>query len=187
MPLPATKSLLSIMALFFVLQSLSLFVDGVDIPMLLGGSNANRVLGQGEWYRLGTALFLHGNLPHIFMNGMALLFMGRLLEGGLGPYLFTGAFFLSGVCGSILSFTLNPPQVYSIGASGGIVGLAALALVLLPRGYEKKNLQYNALFFLGFSAIVTFFGWINLDNAAHLGGALGGTVMGFGLRLLKVR
>jgi hypothetical protein len=38
-------------------------------------------IGQGEWYRLMTCLFLHGNLQHIAINSLSLLKIGPQVIG----------------------------------------------------------------------------------------------------------
>ena len=43
---------------------------------------------NNEWFRLLTAMFLHGSLLHVFFNMYVLFYLGALLERILGKWLF---------------------------------------------------------------------------------------------------
>ena len=93
-----------------------------------------------EWWRLVTAMFLHGGLIHIGLNMMALMQFGPALEELYGSarylflYVFTGAFgfFASAMTGH-----------FSLGASGALLGLlgAMLAVTSKRVGSSRVDLQ----------------------------------------------
>lgn len=94
---------------------------GVRQSLYIAGE-VNVLVSQGEAWRLLTATVMHGNLPHIFLNGMALWNIGRAIEEQLDSSYISIVFFLSAICGSILSQAFYfRPEVPSIGASGGIM------------------------------------------------------------------
>jgi len=51
----------------FVLQELSIFLYGIDIPAAMGAKD-NTLILQGQVWRLFTPLLLHGSITHIFFN-----------------------------------------------------------------------------------------------------------------------
>src|SRR5260370_29641491 len=71
---------------------------GGEASYRLGMSAPYGIYVQHQWYRLITAMFLHGGLIHIGFNMMALMQLGPALEELYGSsryfflYIFTGAF-----------------------------------------------------------------------------------------------
>src|SRR5437899_11656563 len=63
---------------------------GGEAMYRLGASFGPSIFGLHEWYRLVTAMFLHGGLIHIGFNMMALMQFGPALEElyGSARYLF---------------------------------------------------------------------------------------------------
>lgn len=149
---------------------------------LIAAGQINALVSQGEIWRLFTATVMHGGFLHIFINGMALWNIGRAIEGQLNNAYISIVFFLSALCGSVLSQAFYfRPDVPSIGASGGIIGmigfLASAAYIykeIFPREYFKAIIQNVVLII--FIGIV---GFAVIDNAAHLGGLLCGAGLGF--------
>ena len=60
---------------------------------------------------------LHANFMHIWMNGQALIGLGRMIESLTYRAYLTIVFLPSAVCGSIFSLLLMPNST-SVGASG---------------------------------------------------------------------
>ena len=99
---------------------------GPDIMTLVATGGLSRTLVQsGEWWRFFTAAFLHGDLVHLIMNGVALLLAGWTLEPLIGRAWLLALFVLGALGGSAMSFAWNDPNVVSVGASGAIMGLLA--------------------------------------------------------------
>jgi len=142
----------------------------------LGASYGPPIFYANEWWRLVTAMFLHGGLIHIGFNMMSLMQLGPALEEVYGSarylfiYVFTGAFgFL------VSAFTGH----FSVGASGALLGLvgAMLAITTKRGGAYMQDLRSRLissvviLFVLGFSGLA-------IDNWAHGGGLAAGFVLG---------
>lgn len=130
---------------------------------------------NGEWWRLLTGPMLHGQLIHIIMNGLALLYLGRRTEVMAGWSHLVLVFFISMVGGGIASAYGLPTQA-SVGASGGIMGLLGFLLVferlhsrLVPRQSTRRLLAG-----LVFTFLIGFIGYSLIDNWAHGGGLLVG-------------
>lgn len=131
---------------------------------------------QGEWWRLFTAPFLHGNLVHFLMNAAALIYLGRRVEVfARWPHL-PMVFLFSACIGGEASARFM--QATSIGASGGLMGWLGFLLVfeslhshLVPR-QAKRRLAAGVLL----TGVIGLVGYRFIDNAAHLGGLLAGMV-----------
>ena len=120
--------------LLFPVEPAAGFLDpGVHTLAALGALDRNSVFEQGEWWRLFSAPFLHGGFLHVLFNGFALFLAGMILERVIGHAWFAAIFAVSAVCGSLISLSINPANVVSVGASGAIMGLFAATLVAAHR------------------------------------------------------
>ena len=153
---------------------------------LAWGANFGPATKDGQWWRLGTALFLHFGLIHLSMNMLALWDVGRLVERMVGSTRFFLLYFLSGICGNLLSLIARGEHAISGGASGAIFGIYGALLVGLWQQRQYLHPQEFRLLFWGgisFAAamIVIAFFLPFIDNAAHVGGLVAGTVIGIAL------
>jgi rhomboid protease GluP len=152
-----------------------------------GGLRKQEVL-EGEYWRLLTAMFIHGGFIHLIMNSVGLLFSGFLLSATLDKYKLLIFYLLSGVAGGCVSMWWNGNTI-SVGASGAIYGLWGLLLVFNLLGVFNKDTQELNWIMLGsFAGIGLVFGMVGgVDNAAHLGGLLTGVLCGLGFVLANRR
>jgi rhomboid protease GluP len=135
------------------------------------------LLQDHQWWRLVTAMFLHGGLLHIGLNMMSLMQLGPALEELYGSaryfflYVFTGAF---GFLASALT------GHFSLGASGALLGLvgAMLAITSKRGGSFMRDLRSRLITSVVILFAVGFMGAFRIDNAAHLGGLAAGFVIG---------
>ena len=74
---------------------------------LAWGANFGPATKDGEWWRLGSALFLHFGLLHLGMNMLSLLDGGRLVERMFGPVRLVAIYFVSGLTGNQLSLIVQ--------------------------------------------------------------------------------
>lgn len=129
---------------------------------------------HGEWWRILTAPFLHGNLVHFLMNAAALLYLGKRLEVfARWPHV-PLVFLFSACVGGEASARFVAAT--SIGASGGLMGWLGFLLVfeslhgrLVPRRARRRLLAGVLL-----TGLIGMIGYRFIDNAAHLGGLLAG-------------
>ena len=131
----------------------------------------------GEYYRLLTGIFLHGNIMHLLLNCYSLYIIGSQIESFLGKWKFIIIYLFSGITGSLLSITLNG-MVPSIGASGAIFGLMGS---LLYFGYYYRvylgNVVKSQIIPLIVLELAMGFLSTGVDNFAHIGGLVGGIIM----------
>lgn len=130
---------------------------------------------NGEWWRILTGPLLHGQLIHLVMNGLGLLYLGRRTEVMAGwPHLLL-VLLISMVGGGIASVYGLPTQA-SVGASGGVMGLLGFLLVFerLHSRLVPKQSTRRLLAALVFTFVVGFIGYSLIDNWAHGGGLVVG-------------
>ncbi|MEU6654267.1 rhomboid family intramembrane serine protease [Streptomyces sp. NPDC046900] len=134
-------------------------------------------IAQGQWYRLLTAMFLHGNFVHILFNMLSLWWIGGPLEAALGRARYFALYFSAGLAGSALTYLIAAPNQPSLGASGAIFGLFGATAVLMRRlRYDMRPV----IALLVINLIFTF-GWSNIAWQAHIGGLVGGVVVGYAM------
>ena len=183
--IPVTKLLVAINLIVFV----AMLAGGAGLwhssnsVQLAWGANFGPATQDGEWWRLGTAMFLHFGIIHLGLNLWALWDGGQLVERMYGPARFTAIYFASGLTGNLLSLVANKGLAISGGASGAIFGVYGALLVFLWR--ERDNLHPHDFrwFFwgaAGFATVSLILGFVitGIDNAAHIGGFLAGTLGG---------
>ena len=135
---------------------------------------------NGEIWRLFTATLMHANITHFWMNSLALIFLSKVIEHTVQRAFVPLIFLLTAPVGSLFSVFLYP-NTTSIGASGGIMGL--LGFITIAAYFDRT--RYPPKYFRHMiEAIVStgalgLFGFAFIDNAAHLGGLVGGLVLGW--------
>lgn len=131
---------------------------------------------SGEYYRLLSGAFLHADIFHLMFNCYALYVIGSQMESFLGKGKYLIVYLFSAIIGSLASITFN--QGASVGASGAIFGLLGSMLYF---GYHYRVYLGNVLksqiiplilLNLGLGFIGT-----GIDNFAHIGGLIGGTLI----------
>ena len=150
---------------------------------LAWGAGFSPATRDGEWWRLGTAMFLHFGIVHLAMNMWALWDGGRLVERLYGSARFGVVFLGSGLTGNLLSLIVQGDRAVSGGASGAIFGVYGALLVWLWRARHRVHPTDFRWLFGGaavFSAASMGLGLFipGIDNAAHIGGLLSGALWG---------
>lgn len=180
-PRLVTKILIGICLAVFLAQ-LSLG-DRFEDRFFLVGRAYVPVLGslegvaEGQWYRLLTAMFLHGSYVHILFNMLSLWWIGGPLEAALGRARYLALYFVSGLAGSALTFLIADPRQPSLGASGAIFGLFGATAVLLRRlNYDMRPV----LALLAINLVITF-GVSGIAWEAHIGGLVAGVAVGYAM------
>ena len=147
---------------------------------LIFGAQYGPLVSQGQWFRIVTALFVHGGILHIAFNMYALYQLGYIIETVYGRWKMLVIYFASGIAGNIATqfFYYN---TLSVGASGAIFGLAG---ALFITGYKEETAHYMrslAMSVLPMILINVIYGFIpgsHINNAAHIGGLAMGLLLG---------
>lgn len=186
----ATLALVALnVAVFGVMitSGVPLFSPGAEQALHWGADFGPATL-TGEWWRVGTSLFLHFGLLHLAVNMWVLLNLGPLAEALYGRAAFVALYAVSGVGGNLASLAVHP-IVVSGGASGAIFGVAGGLVVALLRHEHDSELRAGLR--KGLPGLVVFVAWNllgglakeGIDNVAHLGGLVTGAAFGMSVRL----
>jgi len=149
---------------------------------------------------LFTHLFVHGGVLHLVGNMVFLFCFGNAVNAKLGHWQFAVAYLLLGALAGLCFLPFLGGRSL-VGASGGIMGIVGLFVVMFPRN-DVEVLYWFGWLWAGMTrvsayAVVLFFVVGDLIGVlidrqgavayvAHLGGALGGFVLGVTLVKLGV-
>src|SRR5580658_6752356 len=146
------------------------------------GANFGPNTLSGDWWRLVTYMFLHGDLMHIAFNMWCLWNLGALCESLYGRWTYAAVYLITGVAGGVASIAWNP-GVWSVGASGAIFGLAGALIASFYLGefsLPRVAIQGALRSVVVFAVFNLIFGALpgSTDNAAHIGGLVTGLLLG---------
>jgi len=143
----------------------------------LGAVHPYPIFVQHEWWRLITAMFLHGGLIHIGFNMMTLMQFGPAVEELYGSPRFLFLYAVTGAVGNLFSSLAGH---FSLGASGALLGIigAVLAVTTKRGGAYMRDLRTRLISSLVFLFALGIFGGIGIDNWAHGGGLAAGFLIG---------
>ena len=142
----------------------------------MGAQSTPAIVHNFQIWRFITPVFLHASLLHIIMNSISIGFISFYIEKNIGIKKLIMLYFLSGIYGNMFSSVMMSESI-GVGASGAIMGMSGLLLMLLYLTYHK--MRPNEKTFFIYFAIMTF---VNIaytgvgkdgnkvDNHAHLGG-----------------
>lgn len=186
----ATLSVLIILATFHNITRLDItLMDGVPVDWgRIGSAQAGRIL-DGEWWRLVTALTLHGDVLHLVSNlaigGVFVLLLCRELGSGLAWILLLAAGTLGNLCNAIL----QSRQHDSVGASTavfGVVGILSALSLVRYRHHLQRRWPLPVASALALLSILGTEGK-HTDLGAHLFGFLAGVLIGLVTEILVAR
>ena len=148
-----------------------------NYTLLLFGANLDVLTKGGDYYRLVTSMFLHIGIWHLFVNMYSLYVLGKEVENTLGRRKYLIIYLLSGIAGSILSLAFNH-NIICAGASGAIFGImgAILYFGYYYRAYLGSTIINSILPVIILNLIIGFLD-TGIDNAAHIGGLVGGILL----------
>lgn len=158
-------------------------------PLTEAGAVYGPAVAAGEWWRLGTAAFLHLGLLHILFNMYALWLFGPIMEQMYGHVEFAVIYLLCALGGNVLTI-LAAPDVPAVGASGAIFGLFGLAFIVSRRrhlllGPEARAMLSRVGTLLVLNLFITFtvpfISW-----TGHVGGLVVGAAIGLVLAPVNV-
>lgn len=184
---PVTTTLVAINILVFlamIARGISITEPTTDQLLRWGANFGPLSLGPQPW-RILSSNYLHIGILHIFFNMWCLLDLGRLAERVFGRVTFFLIYTASGIAGSLASLWWHP-MVIGAGASGAIFGLAGALIAALYLGHlpiPKVAIQRTLKSLLLFAGYNLFFGAAvsGIDNSAHIGGLVGGLLLGAAL------
>lgn len=183
---------ISMMLLISVSASLLLLYTGLsdEVFSLFRMGTWGYIFESGQFWRVVTPVFLHFSEMHLAFNMVMLWYFGRQLERREGYQLLIPL---------LLLFTIVPnlAQYFAEGIRFG--GMSGVVYALLGYCWLYNRLTGRALYqfpgaimglmvawlIIGFTGILTSFGFPPMANVAHLGGLVIGLVCAFGANLIR--
>jgi membrane associated rhomboid family serine protease len=195
-----TKYLLGSLIVIHLIVTFIINNEQLQWTVLHLGFIPARFTGHAEFEALSlltpfTSMFLHGGWLHLGMNCVMLLAFGSGIERWMGGKKMIAFFIACGLVGIAFHFALNHQSINPvIGASAGISGLFAAALVMLNKNTIGMTGKYGlwpiAIFWVVISVVLGFVDTPQMGIqsgeiawAAHVGGFLGGFAV---LKLMRV-
>jgi len=172
---PAVMAILGINIAVFVLQNLE-----PEITNRFGMRPLD--IADGELWRLLTPMVLHAGGIHLVFNLLALYIYGPYVEQAFHAVRFVGLYVISGFFASCVSYAFGPVNKIGVGASGAIFGLIGILVVYAYRRRTSTLIREFLRTLLVIIGINLFIGFTNpfIDNYAHIGGLVGGLILGAG-------
>lgn len=133
---------------------------------------------EGEWYRLLTHLFLHGDIWHLGNNMLILFCLGNALEHYVGKISYVTIYFFSGILAGLGSVVYNTSNTVSVGASGAVFGVVGAMVWLFIRNQGRLK-GFTGPRIVVFVLMSVYAGFVDqgVDNAAHIAGLLAGFLL----------
>lgn len=176
--------LLNVLAyLWSIVQSGDVVDIGLRALVDMGALYGPVIVFNGEWWRLLSAMFLHGGMTHILMNMVSLYLIGRGMEHYFSRAAYITLYLFSGLLGGTASLYMHPTGV-GIGASGAIFGVfgALGGYFLAHRAYiaaeEGKAIFKDFAVIIGLNFVLGL-SVASIDMSAHIAGMFTGFVGGF--------
>ncbi len=146
-------------------------------------------IASGQWWRFFAPIFVHIGFIHFAMNNLGLYFIGYQIEKAVGPRWFLFIYLFSGFLGNVASACFSVAR--SAGASGALFGLLGTGYFLervinkhiqAQTGQKPKNNVYSMMVIAN-----VIFGFMvpGVDNAAHMGGLVGGFGLAYAMALSR--
>lgn len=148
-----------------------------------GANSAWAVTQDGEYRRLLASTLLHSGVSHLLSNLLGLWVAGRFVNRLYGNAQFLLIYIGSALAGSVASLHVSAQSQVSVGASGAVFGVLGAFLVAMFHYRDRlparmgRNLLLSQFLFVSYSLLAGFFSKQGIDNAAHIGGLVGGALM----------
>jgi membrane associated rhomboid family serine protease len=186
-PLRNAPAVLVLILLNVVAFLFEISVGDLNDPGVLhriGALESYAVVAKGEYWRLFTALFLHGGFTHLLFNIFALYILGPPLERSIGTIRFALCYVISGLASSagVVGLTvIGLVQVNQlVGASGCIMGIVGAWAGFLVRHRHAPQARQR-LANVGMIVVIQIafdLSTPQVSMAAHLCGLIAGFFLG---------
>lgn len=162
-----TQGFIGLIVAVFVLTSLF-----SDLSGELGMWSPGVVIGD-QYYRFITANVVHSGIGHLLFNSIALWIFGTYVEAALGRWRYVATILVTALGASTAVFWWSDLRTLTVGASGIVFGLFAIAFIMMLR--QRENVS-GMVILLAINALYSFRGGISWQG--HLGGFILGVVLG---------
>lgn len=184
---PATLVLIVAILIGFAIEIATGAWKDINRLAALGAIVPEWITYRHEYWRLLSAMFLHGDgtirgdFLHLGMNLFALYQLGSLYELMFGTRRFLFIYFATGIAASLTSYFHNVGA--SVGASGAIFGILGAFIFSVRRSprwrheHAARSIVRQLIFWIGANLAIGAM-IPQIDLAAHLGGLVAGLLLG---------
>lgn len=169
-------------AIFVALMTILSILSWTD-PERFGSLDVSKIsiTESHQYWRLLTAIFVHGSLSHLFHNLPVFLFFSWILQGYFGLLASVVLPVIIGIISNGLTVYFYEDHVHLLGASGMIYGMVALWLFLYVKFDRGAWWVKRVIRAVGFSLMVMFPQSYDtkVSYLAHLTGFGCGLVFGY--------
>lgn len=156
-------------------------------------ADLNYTFSSGQYWRFLSPMFLHFSWMHIVFNSLWIWEIGKRIERQKGASILFLLVIVSSLTANFTQYWMSGAGLFG-GMSGVVFGLLGYALcwhiatsklaflnqesqhdIGLPKGIYIFMLAYLAI---GFTGVIDLLGVGSLANGAHLGGLIGGLLVG---------
>jgi rhomboid protease GluP len=172
-----TYIIIAINVAFFIYGAIlsgNALVTGNDFVWQWGQVNG-RILFEGAYYQLFTAMFVHASIVHLTGNMLFLLIFGLRGEEMFSLPEYLAIYLVGGLVGNILTLVAFDPLFVSVGASGAIFSMFGACIIYGRQGVRQSLL--GAIVYAFFLFFISTGEGVNI--LAHLGGLLFGLLLGY--------
>ena len=177
-----TAALIAVNVILFFGLSFRGMTEDAGFMLAHGAMYVPDILDKGKYYELVTSMFLHFGFQHLMNNMVSLAVLGSQLEREVGKVRFLLIYFLSGLAGNALSavFELRSGTfAVSAGASGAIFGIIGALFYIAVRNHGRVgDVSGRGIVFMVALSLYLGFTSTSVDNFAHVGGLIGGFILG---------
>jgi GlpG protein len=139
---------------------------------------------EHEWWRLLTPTFLHFSITHLAFNCLWIYILGSKIEAYDGKLVFILIFLITSIASNVGEYIWSG-QYFFGGLSGAVYGLLGYCFIIeldsKSSRYDLPDALYLFMFIwllVGFTGILSIFGFGNIANGAHLIGMIIGFILG---------
>lgn len=172
-------ALIAINVIYFIYLEIIGSTESTDFMLKHGAAYTSYILENKEYYRLVTSMFMHFGISHLANNMLVLYLLGDNLERAIGSFKYLVLYMLGGIIANVVSmYFYVETEIVSAGASGAVFAVMGglLWCVIKNKGrLEDLNLR-QIVIAMGVSI---FYGLTspNVDNVAHIAGAISGFIL----------
>lgn len=170
---PAVVGIIAVTAISFLAQQL--LGDSYTFRL----ASVPQLIAAGEWWRLLTPVLVHAGIFHVAMNMFVLYVYGQNAEEAFGSVRLLAIYIASALTGSAFSYAFGAGYA-SVGASGAVFGVVGALIVYLYNRRTSQFIRQHLSSMMGFLVLNAVIGFVlpRIDIMAHLGGLIGGALLG---------
>ena len=170
---PAVVGIIAVTAISFLAQQL--LGDSYTFRL----ASVPQLIAAGEWWRLLTPVLVHAGIFHVAMNMFVLYVYGQNAEEAFGSLRLLAIYIASALTGSAFSYAFGAGYA-SVGASGAVFGVVGALIVYLYNRRTSQFIRQHLSSMMGFLVLNAVIGFVlpRIDIMAHLGGLIGGALLG---------